>query len=94
MGIRIFFKIRKIKKKRRKAVRKIEDAVKAFLYLNRALVKAGLPRHVRRRLRRDLINSNKPEDILLRFLSEIKRVERIETLDSEKDQSEEENDKV
>lgn len=76
MGIRRFFKIRKIKKKRRKAVKKIEAAVYAFLYLNRALLKAGVSRTARRQLRRDLINSNKPEDILSRFLQEIKKLER------------------
>lgn len=76
MGIRRFFKIRKIKKKRRKAVKKIEAAVRAFLFLNRALLRAGVPRAGRRQLRRDLINSDKPEDILSRFLEQIKHLEK------------------
>lgn len=89
MGIRRWRKIRKIKKKRRKAVKKIKDAVQAFLYLNRALIRAGVSRTGRRQLRRDLINSNKPEDILSRFLQEIKKV-AISA--DEKDDEEKEND--
>ena len=76
MGIRRFFKIMKIKKKRRKAVKKIETAVHAFLYLNRALIKAGISRSARRQLKRDLVSSSNPEDILLRFLQEIKKLEK------------------
>lgn len=83
MGIFRYFKIRKIKKKRERAVQRIEDAVKAFLFLNRALVKAGVSRTVRKQLRRDLISADDPERILLRFLKEMKKLGKLEGLEEE-----------
>lgn len=85
MWILKYFKIRKIKKKRERAVKRIEDAVHAFLYLNRALVKAGVSRKVRKQLRRDLINADDPERILLRFLQEIKKLKDLGALEEEEE---------
>jgi hypothetical protein len=85
MWIARYFKLRKIKKKREKAVKRIEDAVHAFLYLNRALLKAGVSRKVRKQLRRDLISADDPERILLRFLQEIKKLKDIGDLEEDKE---------
>lgn len=92
MGIRRFLKIRKIRKKRRKAVKKIEAAVHAFLYLNKALIRAGVRRAARRQLRRDLISSDDSETILMRFLQEIKKLKDVGDLDVEKKDEENENE--
>jgi len=71
--LRIWLKWKR-RRKRTKSVKKIEKSIYAFLYLNRALVKAGVSRTLRRQLKRDLITSNDPERILLRFLDEIEKV--------------------
>lgn len=71
---RIWIK-RRVRKKRKKAIRKIEAAVHAFKYLNRTMIKAGISRQIRKQLRRDLVSTDDPDPILDRFLQEIKKLE-------------------
>lgn len=69
-----FWKKWRRKRRKKKALKKIEGAVYAFLYMDKALQRAGVPRWKRKQFKRDLISTKHPELVLLRFLREIKKI--------------------
>lgn len=73
MKFKLFLKIRR-KRRKKKALKKVEDAVRAFIYIDKAMKLAGFSRQKRKQFKRDLIAVQDPELILLRFLEEVKRI--------------------
>ena len=79
------FRSWKRKRRRKKALKKIKDAVYAFIFLNRALIQANVSRQVRRQLKRDLMTRSDPEGILMLFVKQIQEAADRKTVRIGKD---------
>lgn len=69
-----FFRKWRRKRRKKKALKKIQSSVYAFIYMDKALRLSGCPKWKRKQFKRDLICSENPELVLLRFLREIKKI--------------------